>query len=178
MNAYHLMISALILMNSACTTIGENHHISPSGKYSITFHEAIGESDSYYQIHNKDRPDFQYGSIGGSTPLNDKDIIWSPTEKTCLIIEKRPGYVGLENGDGTIRILYVVQINEDRECHQIYMRPFERKYFNQEKASILRINDEKVTFYFADETVTKEWSIVNLIKESYPDNYQDNEIID
>jgi hypothetical protein len=26
--------------------------------------------------------------------------------------------------------------------------------------------------------VTKEWSIENLIKESYPDNYQDHEIID
>jgi len=178
MNAYHLMISALILMNSACTMISDNRHVSPSGKYSITFHEAKGESDSYYQIHNKDRPDFQYGSIGGSTPLNDKDIIWSPTEKTCLIIEKRPGHVGLENGYGTIRILYVVQIHDDRECHQIYMRPLERKYFNQEKAGILRINDEKVTFYFTDESVTKEWSIENLIKESYPDNYQDNEIID
>jgi hypothetical protein len=58
------------------------------------------------------------------------------------------------------------------------MRPFERKYFNQEKAGILRINDEKVTFSFRDKTVTKEWSIENLIKESYPDNYQDHEIID
>lgn len=179
------ILAAISLTISACTTVGDNRHVSPSGKYSINFYEAISvgdaDLDSYYQIVNSDRPDIQYSSIGGATPLNDKDIFWSPTEKTCIILENRPGAVGLQSGSGSIRILWIVRINESIEYHQIYMRPFERQYFKEEKINVLSASDVGVTFQAVNEQVTKEFSIENLIEESYQQdarNLKDDEIHD
>lgn len=155
--------------------------MSPSGKYSITFYEAKGEGDSYYQIENKVRPDIQYSSIGGATPLVNSDILWSPTEKTCVILEKRPGSIGLQNGSGLIRILYVVTLDEDRKYHMIYMRPFERQYFKEEEIKVLSVSDAGVAFQAVNEHVTQDFGIEKLISESYQQdskNFKDNEILD
>ncbi len=179
------ILAALTMTISACTTIGDNRHVSPSGKYSINFYEAtsVGDADqdSYYQIVNSDRPDIQYFSIGGATPLNDNDIFWSPTEKTCVILENRPGAVGLQSGSGSIRILYIVRINENIEDHHVYMRPFERQYFKEKKINVLSVSDAAVTFQVANEQVTNDFSIESLIEESYrqnAQNFKDDEILD
>jgi hypothetical protein len=179
MNLNRIIIAALIVAISACATVEDSQHLSPSRKYAINFYEARGESDSYYQILNLEQPDITYSSIGGATPLNNHDIYWSPTEKTCAILENRPGSVGLQNGTGLIRILYIVSIKGDREYHQIYMRPFESQYFNGEKVKVSQISDKLVRFEGVDQQFSREFSIASLIDYSYQQgvkNFKDNEI--
>jgi hypothetical protein len=61
------------------------------------------------------------------------------------------------------------------------MRPFERQYFKEEKINVLSASDVGVTFQAVNEQVTKEFSIENLIEESYQQdarNLKDDEIHD
>jgi hypothetical protein len=159
MKLHRFILAALILTISACTTIGDNQHRSPSGKYAIDFYQAQGESDSYYQIVNSQRPDFQYSSLGGATRLDDCSIFWSPTERTCLIHENR---------FGPWRVLHLVILPEqgDREYYEIHMRPLEKQHFRQEKIKAIYLSDEGVVFQLVDKNAKMKFSIKNLIAES------------
>ncbi|QTN33427.1 hypothetical protein HZ994_14245 [Akkermansiaceae bacterium] len=181
MKTYQSIFAAQVLMVSACTTAVDNRHVSASGKYEIRFFEAKGESDSRYQIRNRGRPNLHYPSPGGATPLASEYISWSPTEKTCAIIERRPGSIGLPNGTGLIRILYIVSIAENSGYHQIYMRPFEVLHFNDEKVRVLSVSDEVLRFRSASGRITKEFGIDAMVEEShrqYALNLKDDEILD
>jgi hypothetical protein len=181
MKSHCFLLAAPILLICACASVSDHPHLSPSGKYAITFYEAKGEADSYYQMVDHAHPEIRYASIGGATPLDDGDMIWSPTEKTCVILENRPGSVGLQNGTGQIRILYIVTLKEDSEYHMIYLRPFERHYFKEKKIKVFSVSDARVTFQVVNEQGTKDFSMEKLIEESHrqnAQNYHDHEILD
>jgi hypothetical protein len=159
MKLHRIILAALILTISACTTVGDNQHRSPSGKYAIYFYQARGESDSYYQIVDNRRPDFQYSSLGGATRLDDSSIFWSPTERTCIIHENR---------FGPWRVLHLIILpdQEDRECYEIHMRPLEKQLFRQEKIKAVSLSDEDAVFQSMGNAEKIKVSIKNLIAES------------
>jgi len=159
MKLHRVILAALMLIISACTTVGNNQHRSPSGRYAINFYQAQGESDSCYQIVDNHRPDYSYSSLGGATPLDESSIFWSPTERTCLIHENR---------FGPWRVLHLVILPEDgdRDYYEIHMRPLERQLFRQEKINAVSLSDEEAVFQSVDSNAQIRCSIENLIAES------------
>lgn len=159
MKPHRFILSALILTISACATTGDNQYLSPSGRYAIHFYQARGESDSCYQIVDNHRPNYPYSSLGGATPLDESNIFWSQTERTCLIHENR---------FGPWRVLHLVILpeDEDRESYEIHMRPLEKQLFRQEKIKAVSLSDEEALFQSVDSNAQMRCSIKNLIAES------------
>jgi len=153
--------AVLLLAMSACSPVSERAHVSPSGKYSIRFYEAVSvgdaDQDSCYQLSNNWNPDIHYSSIGGSTSLDGNSIIWSSTEKTVVIQENR---------FESTRILHLVVLNSDRDCYSLYMRLLEKRHFNHEKAKVVSVSDERVTFQGVNGRGGMEFRVEDLIAES------------
>jgi len=139
------LIASLLLVS--CASQQSQTLRSPSGKFVVSYDGGGAEMDaSYYFSGPGDKAGFSISS-GADTPFDRSRFLWSPSEKTLLVLQNEGKtyeqfvLIRLDQGEGAVD-------EEGNRFSVIGIRPFEELYFGGSSVTVNSVSDSDVTFLF------------------------------